>query len=78
VVGFGDIPLIIRRFPSDHIWVDYDREADVLYINFERPQRATDSVLRDNVLIRKRNGKIIGLTFLNVSKFKIIKVRKPK
>jgi len=78
VVGFGDIPLIIRRFPSDHIWVDYDREADVLYINFERPQRATDGVLRDNVLIRKRNGKIIGLTFLNVSKFKLIKVRKPK
>jgi uncharacterized protein YuzE len=66
---FQSIPLI-RRYPSDHIWIDYDREADVLYINLEKPQRATDSILKDNVLIRKRNGKIIGLTILNVSKFK--------
>jgi len=66
---FQSIPLI-RKYPSDHIWIDYDREADVLYISFERPQRATDSVLRDDVLIRKRNGKIIGLTILNASKFK--------
>jgi len=66
---FQSIPLI-RAYPSDHIWIDYDREADVLYINFERPQRATDSILKDNVLIRKRNGKIIGLTILNASKFK--------
>jgi len=66
---FQSIPLI-RKYPSDHIWIDYDREADVLYISFERPQRATDSVLKDNVLIRKRNGKIIGLTILNASKFK--------
>jgi len=66
---YQSIPLI-RKYPSDHIWIDYDREADVLYISFERPQRATDSVLRDDVLIRKRNGKIIGLTILNASKFK--------
>jgi len=66
---YQSIPLI-RKYPSDHIWIDYDREADVLYISFERPQRATDSVLKDNVLIRKRNGKIIGLTILNASKFK--------
>jgi uncharacterized protein YuzE len=66
---FQSIPLI-RKYPSDHIWIDYDREADVLYINFEKPQRATDSILRDDVLIRKRDGKIIGLTILNVSKFK--------
>lgn len=66
---YRSIPLL-RNYPSDQIWIDYDREADVLYINFERPQRATDSVLKDNVLIRKRNGKIIGVTILNASKFK--------
>jgi len=59
----------MRRPFSDHIWIDYDREADVLYISFEKPQRATDSILKDNVLIGKRNGKIIGLTILNASKF---------
>lgn len=50
--------------------IDYDKKADVLYINFERPQRATDSVLREDVLVRKKEGKIIGLTILNASKFK--------
>ena len=66
---FQSLPLI-RKYPSDHIWIDYDREADVLYINFENPQRATDSVLRDNVLIRRRNGRVVGITILNASKFK--------
>jgi len=54
-----------------HLWIDYDKDADVLYISFERPQRATDSEFReDNVLIRKRNGKIVGLTILNASTYK--------
>ena len=30
------IPLLVA-FPSTHFWVDYDKEADVLYISFERP-----------------------------------------
>jgi uncharacterized protein YuzE len=66
---FQSIPLI-REYPSDHVWIDYDREADVLYISFEKPQKATESVLKGNVLIRKRNGKIVGITILNASKFK--------
>lgn len=65
---YQSIPLL-REFPSRYIWIDYDRGADVLYINFEKPQRATDSILKNDVLIRKRNGKIIGLTILNASKF---------
>ena len=68
---YQSIPLI-RRFPSDHIWIDYDREADVLYMNFEKPQQAADSVLRGDVLIRRRNGKVTGLTILNASRFKKI------
>lgn len=66
---FQSIPLL-RKYPSERFWIDYDKKADVLYINFERPQRATDSVLRENVLVRKKEGKIIGLTILNASKFK--------
>ena len=27
---------------------DYDKEADVLYINFKRPQKATDSEMLEN------------------------------
>ena len=67
---YRTVPLI-REFPSRHVWFDYDKQADVLYINFEKPQRATDSVLTENnVLIRRRNAKITGLTIINASKFK--------
>ena len=28
---------------SKHLWLDYDEDADVLYISLRKPQRATDS-----------------------------------
>ena len=30
----------IVRLPISHVWADYDKEADVLYLSFRRPQRA--------------------------------------
>jgi len=30
----------IMKLPAEHIWFDYDREADVLYVSFRRLQRA--------------------------------------
>ena len=32
----------LLRFTKDKLWIDYDKEADVLYLSFERPQKATD------------------------------------
>ena len=53
---------------EDPMWVDYDADADVLYIAFERPQRATDSELRDDGVILHRRGKqIVGVTILDAS-----------
>lgn len=52
------------------LWIDYDREADVLYISFEKPQNAEDSLMEGNLIIHKRENKIVGLTILNASKFK--------
>jgi len=50
---------------SKRLWVDYDKEADVLYVSFDKPQRATDSVLRkDNILLRYRSKKLIGVTLI--------------
>jgi hypothetical protein len=31
------VPLLID-FPARRFWVDYDKEADVLYISLQRPQ----------------------------------------
>ena len=55
-------------FPSFHSWIDYDKEADVLYINFEKPEPATDSELaQEDIIVRKQGDRIIGVTVLNAS-----------
>jgi len=52
-----------------NIKADYDLEGDVLYISFREPKEADDSdVTEKGVIIRLKEGKIIGLTILNASK----------
>jgi uncharacterized protein YuzE len=54
------------RLPAQHVWVDYDQEADVLYMSFRRPQKATKTIEMDNdILVRKDGRTIVGLTILN-------------
>jgi hypothetical protein len=46
------VPFLIK-FPTEKFWVDYDKEADVLYISFDRPQEATNTETRDDgILLR--------------------------
>ena len=61
------VPHLIR-LPEGRAWVDYDSEADVLYISLKRPQRATDTVDRDGILLRYRGKDLVGVTVLNASK----------
>lgn len=57
------------KLPETRMWIDYDKEADVLYISFKRPQRATDSEMLDNgVLLRYKGDKLVGITVLEASK----------
>ena len=59
----------LLRFPVTKMWVDYDKEADVLYISFKRPQKATDSEMLENgILLRYRGNEIVGITVLEASK----------
>lgn len=61
------VPLLVA-FPTTHFWVDYDQEADVLYISFERPQKATDTELTDEgFLLRYRHKQLVGVTVLDAS-----------
>lgn len=53
----------------DQTKLSYDAEGDVLYISFGEPQPADDSDLTDEgVIIRLRDGRIVGLTILNAAK----------
>ena len=59
----------LLRLPSKQIWFDFDEEADVLYVSFERPQGATDSELtEDGILMRYRGEGLVGVTILNARK----------
>ncbi len=58
----------LLNLPAGKVWVDYDREADVLYISFQKPQRATDSeLLDDGVLLRYRGKQLVGVTIFEAS-----------
>ncbi len=58
----------ILRMSAKQIWIDYDKEADVLYMSFRKPQRATETIeLDDDILLRKDGQKVVGLTILNAA-----------
>ena len=57
------------KLPARQMWLDYDKEADVLYVSLRKPQRATDTAeLTDDILVRKDGEDIVGLTILNASR----------
>ena len=58
------------KLPASRIWLDFDEEADVLYISLKRPQEATDTVEADNgsILLRYRGKELVGITVLDASK----------
>ncbi|MEW6003164.1 MAG: DUF2283 domain-containing protein [Nitrospirota bacterium] len=57
----------IIKLPIEHLWIDYDKDADVLYLSFRKPQRAKKTIETDDILIRKDGNKIVGITILNAS-----------
>ena len=58
----------VIKLPLEHMWIDYDREADVLYLSFRKPQRATKTIeTGDDILVRKDKNRIVGITILNAS-----------
>jgi len=57
------------------VWTTYDKEADVLYINFKKPSHADDSEITENdIIIRYEKEEPVGITILNASKRKEIKL----
>jgi len=62
----------LLELPYSRIWTTYDKEVDVLYVNFKKPSHADDSELMDDdVIIRYEKGEAVGITILNASKRKM-------
>jgi len=58
----------LTKLAVKNIWVDYDKDVDVLYLSFRKPQRAKKTVeTDDDVLIRTDGDQIVGITILNAS-----------
>ena len=57
------------QLPATEMWVDYDRDADVLYISFRRPPLEAESeMLHDGVILRRVGDDTVGVTVLDASK----------
>jgi uncharacterized protein YuzE len=61
------VPHLIR-LPDRKAWIDYDEDADVLYISLKRPQKATDTKVLSGKGILLRNKDLVGVTVLDASK----------
>ena len=58
----------LLKLSHQRIWTAYDKEADVLYINFNKPSHADDSVMTEgDIIVRYQKGDIVGVTVLNAS-----------
>jgi uncharacterized protein YuzE len=69
IARFIKIAPAVLNSPGKFLWSTYDAEADVLYVNFKRSEKATDSELTDDdVIVRYEGDEVIGLTVLHASR----------
>ena len=56
------------KLPLTKMWLDYDTEADVLYLHFEEKPTSTHSEMRDDgIILDYRDDILVGLTILEAS-----------
>ena len=60
---------LFRQNQTEALWMDYDPDADVLYVNFQRPSAADHSEIDESDTIPGYRGdRMIGFTILNASR----------
>lgn len=54
----------------DRIWFEYDKQNDILYINFGLDVEDADEefLTEDNIVVRIKNGRVVSLTVFEFSK----------
>ncbi|MEM0025452.1 MAG: DUF2283 domain-containing protein [Zestosphaera sp.] len=60
--------LVIRDI--DQVWFEYDRQTDILYINFGYDVEEADEALltENNVVVRIKEGRVVSLTVFDFMK----------
>lgn len=66
----ADATPYLIQLPSGRACIDYDQEADVLYVSLKRPQKATETEFLEDqgILLRYRGKELVGVTILEASK----------
>ena len=61
----------VTAMPYRKLWIDYDEEADVMYINFTYPSQAVEHEEDEEGIIRNYNeeGELTGVTIIAASRF---------
>ena len=59
-----------RLTSIDRIWFEYDKQNDILYINFGLDVEDADEefLTDDNIVVRIKNGRVVSLTVFEFSK----------
>ena len=56
------------KLPKTKMWLDYDAEADVLYLHFEEKPLSTHSEMRDDgIILDYDDDRLVGMTVLEAS-----------
>jgi len=59
---------VLKKQKKNYFSVDYDNEADVMYIALDENKKADDTeVYSDDILVRRRDNDLVGLTVLHAS-----------
>jgi len=57
------------KIPKTKMWLDYDAEADVLYVHFEPQPNSNHSEMRDDgIILDYKDNRLVGLTVLEASR----------
>jgi len=52
------------NIPKEDWDIDYDEEADVLYISFGKPQPADESKEVNDIIFRFKGSELVGITVI--------------
>ncbi len=53
------------KLPKTHLWLDYDAQADVLYLRFEDKPISTRSQMReDGIILDYKDDNLVAMTIL--------------
>jgi len=66
--GAEEREIVIKNI--DQVWFEYDRQTDILYINFGYDIEEADEALltENNIVVRIKEGKVVSLTVFDFMK----------